>query len=363
MTEKSTEIFRSDAGGPLEQQCREILDKAGDGRKILSVTYFIDAEDDSVYLEKDSALRAETLSHFIPEEAPLVNCASQKPLCENGLAAEILFINEYASVTRRSDYLVIESKGCRELLTQGLHSPSGGDTGEQSAGIFRRAGEILAAEGFVPSDIVRQWNYIDHITAVSGGVQNYQMFNDARSAFYGGADWSGGYPAATGIGCSAGGLMVVMYAVKAPGIVSRPIDNPLQIPAHRYSQKVLVQGKENARTTPKFERARILEDVVFVSGTAAIKGERSELSDNAAVQAEEAVDVVNHLVAPANIAAGCKSFRFRMLRVYVRRPEDAETVKKVFSARFAGVPIHFLNADICRPELLLELEGIGKAGF
>jgi hypothetical protein len=60
------------------------------------------------------------------------------------------------------------------------------------------------------------------------------------------------------------------------------VDNPLQIAAHAYSQNVLLGEKDAAlpqKTTPKFERAKAVwkEDhgFVYVSGTAAIRGEQS----------------------------------------------------------------------------------------
>lgn len=227
--------------------------------------------------------------------------------------------------------------------------------------MFGRLRNILESESFAVSDIVRQWNYISHITAVNDGIQNYQLFNDARSDFYETTEWSNGYPAATGIGCDSGGVMVVVYAIKGFKGVGKPIDNPLQIPAHKYSGEVLASGKEAVRTTPKFERGRLLGNIVFVSGTAAIKGENSEFSDDARVQAKEAIDVVEHLVAPSNISKDCVNFRFDLLRIYVRRPQDIEVIQNIFKAHFRDIPTHFLIADICRPELLLELEGVGRA--
>lgn len=77
-------------------------------------------------------------------------------------------------------------------------------------------------------------------------------------------------------------------------------------------------------------------------------------------QAHGAIDVVESLVSPENIASGCEAFDFEMIRVYVRRPEDLKCVKGVFSDHFKDVPTHFLVADVCRPELLLELEGVGR---
>ena len=126
----------------------------------------------------------------------------------------------------------------------------------------------------------------------------------------------------------------MVYAVKGFGGANLPLDNPLQVPAHRYSGRVLASGKEAMRTTPKFERGRLLGDVVFVSGTTAIKGEDSEFSEDTRVQALGAIDVVEHLVAPSNISPDCSAFRFGYLRVYVRRPQDLEPVREMFISHF-----------------------------
>lgn len=357
MTEKFTGIIISSVDGTLEEQCRDILGRIDNEHVVVSIVYFFAAIDTETYLSNDRILHLVTASAF--PESPLVSCVAQRPM-GGRLVAEVTCLKEAAVLERHEDYSVLRSDGCVELLTKGIHFPENGDIGEQSAQVFDRTRDILESESFAISDIVRQWNYIDHITAVSGGVQNYQLFNDARSDFYSSADWSNGYPAATGIGCEAGGVMVIIYAVRGFRGADSPIDNPLQIPAHKYSEKVLASGKEAVRTTPKFERARLLGNVVFVSGTAAIKGENSTLSDDARVQALDAIDVVEHLVTPSNISKDSTGFRFEVMRVYVRRPQDMETVKDVFTAHFRTIPIHFLTADICRRELLLELEGIGR---
>lgn len=356
MTEKFTEIIASSVDGTLEEQCRDILGRVDNEHAVVSIVYFFAAIDTDAYMSNDRSLRDVTAS--VLSECPLVSCVAQRPM-DGLLVAEIVYLKEPAVTQRHEDYFVLRSEGCVELMTSGIHFPHAGDVGEQSVRVFGRIKDILESESFAVSDIVRQWNYIDHITAENDGIQNYQLFNDARSDFYAATNWSNGYPAATGIGCDTGGVTIVVYAVKDFKGADRPIDNPLQIPAHKYSGKVLASGKETVRTTPKFERGRLLGDVVFVSGTAAIKGENSEFSDDACVQAEEAIDVVEHLVEPSNISKDSSGFRFDLIRVYVRRPQDMESVRNVFTTRFPNIPVHFLIADICRPELLLELEGIG----
>ena len=358
MTEKFTEIITSSVDGRLDRQCLDILGRLDRDHSVISVVYFFAAGSDEVCLLNGHILQSTTASAL--RDCPLVSYVPQRPM-GGRLVAEILYIKGTPKVERDEDYFVLCSDGCEELLTQGIHFPSAGDIGEQSAKVFGRLRNILESESFAVSDIVRQWNYISHITAVNDGIQNYQLFNDARSDFYETTEWSNGYPAATGIGCDSGGVMVVVYAIKGFKGVGKPIDNPLQIPAHKYSGEVLASGKEAVRTTPKFERGRLLGNIVFVSGTAAIKGENSEFSDDARVQAKEAIDVVEHLVAPSNISKDCVNFRFDLLRVYVRRPQDMEVIQNIFKAHFRDIPTHFLQADICRPELLLELEGVGRA--
>ena len=354
---KHIKIITTNIQGDLESRCKEILCGVNKEQAVLSIVFFVEAYTLEGFKAAETTL-ASTCRTFFGKAMPMVTCVAQKPIGAT-LSAEVLYLGSDGWIEYHDDYLVIRSEEETELITEGIHFPEAGDTGVQAGKVFGRLQEILDTEGFLISEIVRQWNYIEGITKISDERQNYQLFNDARSAFYGKADWSGGYPAATGIGCSAGGVTVAIHAVKDAGKRSRPIDNPIQVPAHKYSDKVLKDGKEAVKTTPKFERARLLDDTVLVSGTAAIKGENSEISTDPRLQSEAAIDVMEHLVAPANIFPGCTHFRFEAIRGYIKNEDDAPAVISSLTEHWKGVPIHFLVADICRPELLLELEGIG----
>ena len=358
MTGKSLNILHSSVEGGIQAQCEDILGRLDGEVTVLSLVFFFGTPRAEEYGSSEEAILSACRSHF-GEALPMVTCVAQKPIGTE-LAAEALYLRDEAWVEYHEDYLVVTSGEEAELVSRGIHYPSAGDTGAQSKLVFGRLGDILDEEGFKVSDIVRQWNYIEGITSVSDGVQNYQMFNDARSVFYSGADWSGGYPAATGIGCAWGGVTVSIYAVKGFTGLNRPVDNPLQVPAHRYSEKVLEDGGLEVRSTPKFERARILGRTVFISGTAAIKGEDSELMTDPAVQSRAAVEVVENLVDPGNL--GCGHFDFEALRVYIKDEADASVIIDSLRSRWHGIPMHFLIADICRPELLLEIEVTGTTG-
>ena len=357
ISEKILEISTTSLEGTLEVQCRSILDRMDAGKIVLSLVFFFDVEAAGSYEHAKDVITGEC-RRFFGSRMPMVTCVAQKPL-EVSLSAEVLYLSGDGTVEYNEDYLVIRSEGTSELITEGIQYPASGDTGEQAVKIFGRIGEILENEGFSIGDIVRQWNYIEAITGMTGGMQNYQLFNDARSAFYSGTDWTDGYPAATGIGSSAGGVIVSVYAVTGKVKASRPIDNPIQVPAHKYSGRVLVQGRDTVRTTPKFERARLLDDSVLISGTAAIKGENSDISSDPRLQTGSAIDVVEHLVAPGNIFQGCRRFRFGALRIYIKHEEDADAIISTLKEHWKGIPMLFLEADICRPELLLEIEGTG----
>ena len=59
-----------------------------------------------------------------------------------------------------------------------------------------------------------------------------------------------------------------------------------------------------------------------------------------------------------NISQLIGNDRIRMLRVYLKTRKIAETVRRHLSSREQSVPISYLWADVCRDELLIEVEGI-----
>lgn len=297
------------------------------------------------------------------ERAPMFALVVQPPLGAT-LYAEVTTVEQQREIRYCGDYIIVDN---RLIMSGGIYASCGESIGEQSEAIFQRVGEILSAEQLSPSDIVRQWNFIEHITSSTAGGQNYQQFNDARSHFYGSSDWSNGYPAATGIGAEGGGVVVLFVAVRNSAEVSRPIDNPLQISAHAYSQQVLIEGLQKQKSTPKFERARWLQNddagMIYISGTAAIRGEES-LQADATAQIAMTMENIAHLVSVGNQALhavpNARSRQYEVLRVYVKREELAGEIAEWLGENCSCRNVAFLKADICRSELLVEVEGIAK---
>jgi enamine deaminase RidA (YjgF/YER057c/UK114 family) len=269
-------------------------------------------------------------------------------------------------------YIIVQTDEMKALFFGGaMGGTSDESIQKQSDIIFSKLEEIFELEKMPVSSIVRQWNYIEKITRIKGGNQNYQNFNDARSRFYQRTNWSEGFPAATGIGISYGGVIVDLDAIYAngSGIKVVPLNNTLQVPAHDYSASVLVGAAEEAGvplTSPKFERAKLVlfdnEGIIYISGTAAIRGEMSLMDKGIEEQTRITLENIEHLISAETLAnSGAGSFgkvEISSLRIYLKEESFFEPCKKIVDENYRGVPAVYLKADICREELLVEIEGL-----
>jgi len=343
---------------------------AAGGRKaadVLSLTYFVDAADLAAYGVQRFRIQALVRDFFGPSFPP-ATVVAQRPGegCHVVLEAGVLSSQESdVTVERRVcdgvAYSVVEGSGMRQVHCGGIASdPLLDDPEAQAVEVFAKMRAVLQREQMTFGHVVRQWGYIEGLLDVLDdcpkGHQRYQAFNDVRTAAYARSEFPAGYPAATGIGQATGGVVLEFIALDAPLHVDvAPLSNPRQTDAHRYSGEMLV-GESLARlenkSTPKFERAKIVtrddEETVFVSGTAAIVGERSVALGDLEAQSRTTID---------NIAALVGDTRLSRLRAYVKRSEDIAAVRAICEDAYGSIPAVYVQADVCRDELLVELEG------
>lgn len=294
---------------------------------------------------------------------PAVSYVAQPPL----RGALLLEIHSYkadeADVVsyREKDglpYVVLENMEGRFLFAGGFQDDFINTTIEaQSAAVFRQVDGLLTEESFPVNSIVRQWNYIEKIIGFQREYQNYQAFNDARASFYETSLWPQGYPAATGIGAHWGGIVIDLDAVlfKQADCSVTPIDNKLQVAAHAYSGQVLAASRK-CKATPKFERAKRLNigdrGLIYISGTAAIRGEESLKGVGLARQLAITMENIAELVG--------KKGELSMLRVYLKEKSFVDEAEQLMQAYKLSVPVSYMWADVCRDELLIEIEGIAR---
>jgi chorismate lyase / 3-hydroxybenzoate synthase len=196
--------------------------------------------------------------------------------------------------------------------------------------------------------VLRVWNYLAAINHGAGDAERYKQFCDGRAAGMG-HFFDEGFPAATAIGHhgSSHRLQVYLLACDQPGI---RVENPRQVSAWRYP-------RQYGRTPPGFARAMTLpaQDALAISGTAAVVGHASAHQDDLDAQLEETLTNLEALLASANMAAGFDTQS--PLKAYVRHPTDASRVSEFLQRRLPGVPVLLLHGDICRRELLVEIDG------
>jgi chorismate lyase/3-hydroxybenzoate synthase len=203
--------------------------------------------------------------------------------------------------------------------------------------------------------LLRVWNYFSAINEGDGDRERYRRFCVGRARAIP-AEPATGYAAATAIGMPGSGaeLHLSWLAARRPGV---PIENPRQVSAWEYP-------REYGPVAPGFSRAMLLEwndpPLLLVSGTASVVGHESR-HDEAIAQLDEALLNLDHVLARAAARLGAPSRvgAGTLLRVYVRDPADAAAIHARLLGRLgAATPFMLLHGDICRRELLVELEAV-----
>ena len=196
--------------------------------------------------------------------------------------------------------------------------------------------------------VLRIWNYLQAINQGEGDAERYKLFCEGRAIGMGDF-FAEGFPAATAIGHHgpASRLQVYLLACDQPG---ERIENPRQVSAWCYP-------RQYGRTPPSFARAMLLpaQDALAISGTAAVVGHASAHEDDLQAQLEETFTNLEALLTRGRLAPGFDTQS--PLKAYVRHPADAAQVREFIAARLPGVPVLLLHGDICRSELLVEIDG------
>ena len=371
--------FDKQVDSSIEQLCAFIFPEGKTRYFIVQQTFFISAPS---HLEFDSrsALIREKLADKCGSQLAPTSIVAQSPEEGSEVVLELICSRvakekkvSYKSVNGLS-YCVVDHGEFRVAHAAGLTGEPGDSLRHSAEKAFEQARSILGAEGLSFGHIVRQWNYVENITRVEdpvANIQNYQVFNDVRARFYREGNFSNGYPAATGTGMNTGGVVIGFIAVSGSEKVKvRPVRNPRQIDAHGYSKDVLVgrsTGVTAEKSTPKFERGKmvILEGRthVYVSGTASIIGEKTMFPGDVERQTITTIENIQSLFSRENqellgVNFNFPEIRFSHLRVYVKHRNDIPAVKNICESRLNCESSLYLESDICREELLVEIEGI-----
>lgn len=219
--------------------------------------------------------------------------------------------------------------------------------------LYERLFRLLRAQG--TPHLWRVWNYMSDINGESHGLERYRQFNLGRyEAFVHAQRETGGQvPAACAIGVAGGPLSVAFLAGRSPVV---PLENPRQVSAWRYPSQYGPRAPTFSRAALAYPRGR---EALFVSGTASIVGHATVHPGDVAAQCEETVRNIECLLQEANrVARSGRPFSFTGLshRAYVRHAADVDTVQRTLQPLLRGASLVCVQADICRADLLVEIE-------
>ncbi|QGY46310.1 hypothetical protein GM418_22385 [Maribellus comscasis] len=347
------------------QSCLQQIRKINSEKRIFKLNFFVDANSKESYDAIKGKVSQEVQKQF--SESILLSFFAQPPL-----TCKIIVEAFFYDYTLWDSEFVSNGFGCAtlfrrdntEVLVGNVQANLGGGCKENAERAFAGLAELFSEFKFPVNSIIRQWNYLEDILGFDIDKQRYQEFNDVRSGFYADNFNDTGFPAATGIGMNRGGVIIEFVALKSEKAATKPVDNPEQIAAHHYSKDVLVGEECILKTTPKFERARYLElfgkKMVFISGTASIIGENTVGVGDPEKQTEVTIKNIRRLYSPEvldkisdeNLAA-----RYGHARVYIKKRQDFHAIKRTFKKFYGNLPVVYIIADICRNDLLVEIEG------
>jgi enamine deaminase RidA (YjgF/YER057c/UK114 family) len=270
------------------------------------------------------------------------------------LAYHIATKGQFSKKRFTMKHVLVKKNGKRHLwstrLCAGAFDPSP-SSAAQTRKIFHNLTDTLADLGGNLADhCVRTWLYLRNVDVF------YQGMVDARRDLFNheGLTASTHYIASTGIegSCSHRYDVVSMDAYSVLDVQQKQISylNDFDMLCHTKDYNVTF---ERGTRVAYADRAHH-----FISGTASIDKEGNVLHVGDVVKQTERV-IVN--MEALLRSGGAKLEDMQHLFVYLRDSTDYDRISGMVSEAFPGVPTVTVYGPVCRPEWLVEIEGLGAA--
>ncbi|MFN7940376.1 MAG: hypothetical protein U0X73_02160 [Thermoanaerobaculia bacterium] len=231
-----------------------------------------------------------------------------------------------------------------------------GDLTEATRLHFAGLLDLIARRGY--PHLLRVWNYLPAINRGDGDDERYRRFNVGRAAaFAASADPAPEleYPASSAVGSPGSHSLTVFLASARP---ATHLENPRQVSAFRYPETY-------GPRPPSFSRATLAAPrpgaAFFLSGTASIVGHATVHAGSIDRQLGETLRNIDAILEQIPRAPGEPRLRLAdldLVKVYLRDADHFEAVRsKLGPALAPGSRAIYLEADVCRRDLLVEIEG------
>ena len=243
--------------------------------------------------------------------------------------------------TEGAEFLALSDAG---RLVGGRILPSDVET----RAILRAVEDLLANEGWTFGDVGRTWFYLRDILDWYGPFNRVRNEEFRRMGLLGGV-LEGRIPASTGIeGRNALGGWCTLDLLAA-----RPANGGA------FEMRRLANARQNEATEygSSFARGLALTvggfRYVFVSGTASIDDHGASVHEgDFEAQTRRTFETVEALLG----GAGASLKHVRQSTAFVKHPRDVRAYDRIAEAAGLLVPPLAMVADVCRPELLFELD-------
>lgn len=231
------------------------------------------------------------------------------------------------------------------------------DLERETLKLYVRLEQLLQRMGY--PHYLRMWNFLAQINVGAEDHERYRQFSAGRNrALALKPDFERALPAATAIGMLEPGLVIYFLAGKQPGL---PIENPRQVSAYRYP-------RQYGPRSPSFSRATLIGDGanarLLVSGTASVVGHESLHAGDLTAQLDETMVNLGAVLANAMQShfpgLPPSAAHAENLKLYIRHAADLDHLRPQLAALRGPrqAPLMCLHGDVCRDDLLLEVEGI-----
>jgi enamine deaminase RidA (YjgF/YER057c/UK114 family) len=281
-------------------------------------------------------------------------------------ASELLLLSDVpAAISKLGN---ISYRANDDFLFGVIHLPENNDASGLHNSTRQAYNEIFALMqelGF--RYIYRFWNYMADINGMSDGLERYRQFNAGRKEAFEQHESliNEHYPAACALGLADGPLSIAFLLGRHLTPVA--IENPRQVSAYEYPEQY-------GPRTPSFSRATLLKPddasteptqsaALFISGTASIVGHETRHADDVVAQTHETLANLAAVIEQANQQLSQPLFKLpaMFLRVYVRHVHDLAAIQQVIQD-YLNAPVYaiYIQADICRQDLLLEIEATAQ---
>ena len=237
-----------------------------------------------------------------------------------------------------------------------LADPGDVDPAIQAEDAYRQLLDAAQAHGC--PKLLRAWNYMSGINLGDGDQERYRRFclGRAQALEAAGID-APALCAGTAIGGDDPHLRIMLLAGTEAGI---NIENPRQVSAYHYPRSY-------GPRSPSFARATALprgdgQVLLMISGTASVVGHETLHEGDLDAQIDEIRlnvaallgESVRRLERPGLARFDGNS----LVRVYVRDARDWPRIQARLGEIWPDVPLVGLRGDICRGDLLLEVEAV-----